>query len=310
MPIDNHYFCKMILTLDKVVPILQEVFHPIFRQQKLNVKVLRLDLIDPITGGNKWFKLKFNLEEAKKRSFKTIISFGGPYSNHIAALASAGAIFGFETVGLIRGKLHDDNPTLKRAKLDGMKLIACEYEKYRAFRNPDNWNELLEHFPNSFIIPEGGSNQLGLHGCKLIAKMIPDNTTSVFLPVGTGTTIAGLISGSEGKFLVEGIAVVKAEAYLKNEVDRMVQEEFKEVIKSIPSNYLLHHDFTFGGYAKSNLQLSLFIENFHRANSIPIEPIYTGRMFYAIVALANSGYFSDGASVVAIHTGGNQYNVS
>ncbi len=299
----------MILNLDKVAPILQEVFHPIFKQQKLNIKVLRLDLIDPITGGNKWFKLKFNLEVAEKLGCKTIMSFGGPYSNHIAALASAGAQLGFETVGVIRGKLHD-NPTLKRAKLQGMKLIACEYEKYRAYRNPDNWNELVELFPNAFIIPEGGSNNLGLQGCKLIAKMIPENTTSVFLPVGTGTTMAGLISGSEGKFFVEGIAVVNAADYLKNEIDGKIKEEFKKNVNSIPTNYLLHHDFTFGGYAKSDLNLSLFLKDFHRDNSIPIEPIYTGRMFYALVALAHSGYFSKGVSIVAIHTGGNQYNLS
>ena len=296
----------MILNLNKFEPILQEIFHPIFSEQKLTLKVLRLDLIDPITGGNKWFKLKFNLEEAEKLGRKTIISFGGPYSNHIAALASAGAKLGFETVGIIRGKLHDDNPTLKRANLQGMKLIECEHEKYRAYRNPENWNELLEQFPNSFVIPEGGSNNLGIQGCRLIAKMIPENTTSVFLPVGTGTTMAGLILGSENKFFVEGIAVVKAKDHLNNNIARMIKEE----LKSNPENYLLHHDFTFGGYAKSNSHLNSFLNDFYRDHKIPIEPIYTGRMFYAIVSLANSGYFSKGASVIAIHTGGNQYKLS
>ena len=305
MPIDNHYFCKMSLTLDKVAPILQEIFHPIFHQQKLTVKVLRLDLIDPITGGNKWFKLNFNLEEAKKRSFKTIISFGGPYSNHIAALASAGAKLGFETVGIIRGQLHD-NSTLNRARVQGMKLISCDYEKYRGYRNPENWNELYEQFPESYIIPEGGSNYLGFQGCKLIAKLIPENTDFVFLPVGTGTTMAGLISSSDNKFSVEGVAVVKAKDHLNDEVARMIKDD----LNSIPQKYFLHHDFTFGGYAKSDSTLKSFVEDFCRDTKIPIEPIYTGRMFYAIVALVNSGYFSKGASIVAIHTGGNQYNLS
>ncbi len=296
----------MILNLNKFEPILHEIFHPIFDQQKLTLKVLRLDLIDPITGGNKWFKLKFNLEKAEKLGCKTIITFGGSYSNHIAALASVAAKLGFESVGIIRGKVHDDNPTLKRAKLEGMKLIECEYEKYRAYRNSENWNELLEQFPNSFVIPEGGSNNLGIQGCRLIVKMIPENTTSVFLPVGTGTTMAGLILGSENKFFVEGIAVVKAKDYLNNNIARMIKED----LKSIPENYFLHHDFTFGGYAKSNPSLNSFQEDFYRDHKILIEPIYTGRMFYAIVALANSGYFSKGASIVAIHTGGNQYNLS
>ncbi len=300
----------MILDLDTFQPVIKDVFHPILQQHKISLKVLRLDLVNPLTGGNKWFKLKYNLEEAKKLGKTTLLSFGGPYSNHIAALASIGKEQGLKTVGIIRGELHHHNPTLNRAKENGMHLVPCGFEEYRSYRNPKNWTELNIQYPDAFIIPEGGSNKLGLEGCKLIAKLIPENTIHVFLPVGTGTTMAGLICGSEGRFLINGVAVVKAKEYFDIEICKMIQDDCIGKDDPLPTNYFLHHDFTFGGYAKKDTLLTGFIDEFGGENLLPIEPIYTGKMFYALINLVSNGYFKQGDSIVAIHTGGNQYLMS
>ncbi len=286
---------------------LTDLSSAIFDIAGVEVNVLRLDLIHPVTGGNKFFKLKYNLEEAKKSNCKSILSFGGAYSNHIAALASAGKKCGIKTIGIIRGESAISNITLNRAAADGMELHFVLREKYREYRNENSWNELYEKFPGCYIVPEGGSNIAGVRGCMEIAKLIPASTDHVFLAAGTGATLAGVISGGIHKIRVTGIAVVN-----DHSLENRIKNYYYELTGGIlPKNsFDLNYDYTFGGYAKTTRELDQFVHENHinqENPSLKIETVYTGKLFFAVYDLVKKGCFAGGTSITLIHTGGLQY---
>ena len=276
---------------------------PLLADAGINLYIKREDMIHPHLSGNKYYKLKYNLEEAKNYGYDTLLTFGGAYSNHIYAIAAAGKMFKFKTIGVIRGEEHIIlNPTLSFAKECGMKLRYMDRKTYRNKTSTDVVKLLVEEYGRFYLVPEGGSNALAIKGCTEIITSIKDDFDYVCCAVGTGGTLAGLAAGLKGSRKVLGFSVLKG-AHFLNERVRMLLEsysgnEFK--------NWQINFDYHFGGYAKFNLNLINFIEKFVQRFNIPIEPIYTGKMLYGIFDLVKNGYFSSGTKIIAIHTGGLQ----
>ena len=285
---------------------LQKIDLQKFNLSGTNLFIKREDLLHPAVSGNKWYKLKYNLLEAKKNKFDTLLTFGGAYSNHIYALASAGREMGFKTIGVIRGEEHFPlNHTLSFAKACGMKIYYVNRKEYRAKEIPDFLNSLKNKFGNFYLIPEGGTNQLAVKGCKEIIENINVEFDSVVVPVGTGGTLAGIIKGIKNQHNKKaiGIAVLKNAGFLKHKVLELINSS-SENQKS--SNWEIILDYHFGGYAKFNKVLIEFINEFKEKTEIQLDPVYTGKMMYGIFDLINKEYFRPGSTIIAVHTGGLQ----
>ena len=267
----------------------------------IRLLVKRLDKTPSLPSGNKYFKLKYNLEEAKRKGFNTLLTFGGAYSNHILATAAAGKESGFRTIGIIRGEEKRDlNPLLKKAKELGMEFFQVDRTIYREKNKPDFLIELKKNFGNFYLLPEGGSNKLAVEGCKEILDKAGIQADSVFCCCGTGATLSGIIlSLKEGQRAV-GISVLKGGAFLENNVQGFL-DEFSH---KTTGNWCIKTNYSHGGYARSNEDLRMFMQRFKFKTGIPVEFVYTGKMFFAIYDLAKKGYFRKGETVMAIHTGG------
>jgi 1-aminocyclopropane-1-carboxylate deaminase len=267
--------------------------------KSIKLYVKRDDLIHPYIQGNKWRKLKYNFIEAQQLGFKKILTFGGAYSNHIVATAAAARLNGFEATSIIRGnELNENsNPTLQQAAADGMKFIFVSREDYR------NKDKLLEKYGGkAYAIPEGGTNKLATKGtAEIFAEItqqlgfIPDY---VCVPFGTGGTAAGLLNvlPTPTKLLV--IMAIKFK--IENAINDIMQ--WQTMKKN--DNLILNDNYHFGGYARYNADLELFIENFKAQYNIPIEPIYSAKMFYGLFDLIQNDFFKPHTTIVAIHTGG------
>lgn len=275
---------------------------PFLKNYGVEVFVKREDLVHPIVGGNKFRKLKYNLVKAKAENKTTLVTFGGAYSNHIAATAFAGKKEGFNTIGIIRGEnIQPLNITLQRAAEDGMQLFFVERELYRdkelalttVTRNMDK--ETL------YIIPEGGSNAEGFEGCTEIVNDLQIDFDYICCPCGTGITLAGIAASLKEEQSAIGFSVMKNNFSLDESVKELVAE------RSGKHNFQVVHDYHFGGYAKSTLELKEFTEAFIIQNNIQIEPIYTGKLFFGVYEFVKKGVFRKGQKVVVVHTGGLQY---
>lgn len=269
----------------------------------MSLFVKREDLIHPYLSGNKWYKLKYNLQEAKRLKKDSLLTFGGAYSNHIYSTSAAGKIINLNTIGIIRGEEHTPlNPTLSFAKANGMKLFYLDRKSYRKKNSSKIINELKIKFGDFYLLPEGGTNELAVKGCREILNSINIDFDYICCPCGTGGTIAGLISGLKGKKFALGFAVLKGASFLKEDVSALLIK----VDNNKYDNWDINLDYHFGGYAKYNRELLKFVYEFVSKNKISIEPIYTGKMFFGIYDLISKGYFPDGSKIVAIHTGGLQ----
>lgn len=270
----------------------------------LKVDVLREDLIHPEVSGNKLRKLKYNLLEAEQLGRRSLLTFGGAYSNHIAATAAAGKLFGFKTIGIIRGdelNAHS-NETLRKAVADGMQLLFWSREAYKRRNEAATLASLQEEYPEAFIIPEGGSNELGVQGCAEILRFPYDLSGYDFIvcPCGTATTFVGLIcSLNEGQKAL-GISVLK-ENYLQQSVENQLS-----CIPCQSKEWVLNSTFHMGGYGRIIGPLIDFIGEFFKLSGIFAEPVYTGKMIYAIRELSQEYYFPTGSKLLLIHTGGLQ----
>jgi len=261
--------------------------------------IKREDRIHPIISGNKYRKLKYNLIEAESNGLNTLITFGGAYSNHIAAVACAGRKFGFKTIGIIRGdELEDsiqENHTLFFAKNSGMQLKFISRENYRHKKTDQFIEKLKGEYGNFYMIPEGGINALAIKGCEEILNDEDKQFDYICCAVGTGGTISGLINCSQTSQQVLGFPALKG--------DFLIEDISKFVSKN---QWKLINDYHFGGYAKINLELISFINEFKKNHHIPLDPIYTGKMMFGIFDLIEKGYFPDKSRILAIHTGGLQ----
>jgi 1-aminocyclopropane-1-carboxylate deaminase len=256
-------------------------------------------LFHPQISGNKFRKLKYNLIEFKNQNQNILLTFGGAFSNHIAAVASAGKQYNFSTIGIIRGEELIDkvesNPTLKFAQDCGMVLKFISREAYRHKSSAEFLRQLKQEFGDFFLLPEGGTNVLAVKGCEEILTVDDAKFDYICCPVGTGGTISGLINSSGIHQKILGFPALKGD-FLQEEISKFATK----------SNWKLILDYHFGGYAKINPELISFINSFKNNYNIPLDPIYTGKMMFGIFDLVEKGFFPEGSKILAIHTGGLQ----
>ncbi|MFY0253922.1 1-aminocyclopropane-1-carboxylate deaminase/D-cysteine desulfhydrase [Chitinophaga sp. 30R24] len=269
----------------------------------LQAAMLRLDRLHPEICGNKWFKLKGNLEAAAASKANGILTMGGAWSNHIAATAVACKEAGLQALGIIRGEEHFQhrNNMLLAAEALGMGFVFVSREDYRQRATFTLYESL---FPDYHVIPEGGHNALGAKGCEEILSILPTSDfTHVLCATGTGTTLAGLINNAPAHQQITGISVLKGAQYLEQEIRNLLLPKHK-------ASWQLLHDYHGGGYAKISPRLIDFINNFYTNTGIPTDIIYTGKLVMAFHELVQQGYFPDNSKILLIHTGGLQGNLS
>ena len=274
-------------------------------------------------SGNKLRKMKYNLLEMDKMGLKRLVTFGGAFSNHIHATAAAGQLFGFETMGLIRGERSPNlSPTLRFAEECGMTFKFINRSDYR----DKNLiiNELKTKLDNFYYLPEGGSNNLALRGTAEIVGEIDneidgqlDDTASRYIcvPCGTGGTIAGIVAAAKEPTHVLGFSALKGD-FLQKDVTSLLQNAqnaadtegtlFSLNDSKIPQNWSINTNFHCGGYARFTPELIEFINNFKEKHNVPLDPIYTGKMLLGIYKLVETGFFPQNSTIIAVHTGGLQ----
>lgn len=273
-----------------------------FYQKDIEVEVLRLDKISSIVSGNKWFKLRYYLDDAKATDKKGILTFGGAWSNHIIATAAACRMAGLQSIGIIRGEEPKQlSPTLLQARQFGMQLVFISRSAYQKKEVP-----LLFPREDYLVVNEGGYGQPGAKGASTILNYSKKSYTHYCCAVGTGTMIAGIINAVSPDQQVIGISVLKNNTCL----DEMVQTLVATKNDTLPARQALIHDYPFGGYAKHQPGLIKFINEFYDQTRIPSDFVYTGKLFYAISDLIKKNFFPQGSRLLLIHSGGLQGNSS
>lgn len=270
--------------------------HIEYRHQRISIK--RLDLIHPQISGNKFFKLKYNLLAARQQGFEKVLTFGGAYSNHIAATAFAAHQFGFQSLGMIRGEelaQRPFNPTLATAQQFGMQLEFISRNAYRQKDQPDFLQRLQQQYPDFYLIPEGGTNALAVQGCREILTTEDAQFDLICCAVGTGGTLAGLIEASQQHQQLLGVSTLKGD-FLTHEVAQL----------STKRNWRILEDYCCGGYAKTTPELIQFIQAFEQRYNIPLEQVYTGKMLRGIFDLIDQDKIGPDQKILLIHTGGLQ----
>ncbi|MGB3640560.1 MAG: pyridoxal-phosphate dependent enzyme [Rivularia sp. (in: cyanobacteria)] len=284
---------------------LQLIQDELLTKRRIRLFVKRDDLIHPQVSGNKWRKLKYNLQAAQQQQQKRLLTFGGAYSNHIAATAAAGKMFGFETIGVIRGELIKPlNPTLDLAQQQGMKFVFVGRKEYRQEKELIATG-LQNELGRCYVIPEGGSNTLAVKGCAEIVAEVREQLDGVpdyfCVSSGTGGTAAGLVVGLAGMCILKVFPALKGD-FIKDEINSLIWESVEKKYE----NWQLVTDYHFGGYTKWNQELIGFINVFYDKFRLKLDPIYTGKLFYGIWNEIEKGNFKDDSTIVVIHTGGLQ----
>ncbi len=284
------------------IPV-EQLRHPLYDASGVDVMVLRADLIDPVTGGNKWFKLHFYLEQAREQELHTLVSMGGAFSNHLAALARAGKENGLHTIGYVRGEEPPElNTTLRRAKADGMEL---RFVSRAQFREMHDWQTLPKELQvrGAMFIPEGGASVTGMKGAALLADFVPEGVDSIVLPTGTGTTLAGLLASGLKDVHLVGVSTVNAANYPESSIRQLLHDGGYDS----QLEWEIWHDYTFGGFGKHPKVLRDFCAEFMQDTKLPIEPVYTGKMLFALHDQLAKHAFAPGSRILLVHTGGLQY---
>ncbi|ELR69784.1 1-aminocyclopropane-1-carboxylate deaminase [Fulvivirga imtechensis AK7] len=283
-------------------PVIEEVYDEITTEKEVRLFIKREDKIHPYISGNKWRKLKYNLEYARQQNFSTLLTFGGAYSNHIYATAAAAKEYGFKSIGIIRGEEHLPlNPTLSFASQQGMHLHYMDRSTYRRKHDTEVIGPLTEKYGRFYLLPEGGTNLLAIKGASEIVNEEVRQFDYVCTPVGTGGTIAGIISGMNGRGRVMGFSALKGD-FLKHDVQKLLQLYEKHPL----TNWDIKTSYHFGGYAKVSPVLFGFIDEIYKKHQIPLDPIYTGKMMFGIYDMIRSGEFAPKTKILTIHTGGLQ----
>ena len=284
-------------------PIIETI--PFLSNVGIEVATLRLDQIHPVISGNKWYKLKYYLQAAKKANATTIASFGGPYSNHLVALAFAASLNGIKSIGYVR--LNKDEPksvTLLEAISYGMELV---YLGRSAFQ--EKKMELLDAFSKSntfqtYYVDEGGYGIIGAKGASIIMTQNEniDKYQYILCAVGTGTMIAGIINAAKNEQKIIGIPVLKNEGSIEFEIRSLLHDK--------EAKFELLHSFHQGGYAKTTPDQIAFMNHLWDKSNISTDIVYTGKVFFALNELLKQKYFKSNSNVLVIHSGGLQGNRS
>lgn len=283
----------------------QQIFSPLLEQKNIELFIKREDLIHPFVSGNKFRKLKYNIQKAKKEGFETILTFGGAYSNHIVATAVASSIAGLKSIGVIRGEelANDINKTLSNnysLKIADKHKMLFHFISRTDFKKKTNFNfieRLKKQYGDFYLVPEGGTNSLAIQGCEEILENEDTKFDYICCSVGTGGTISGIINSAQTHQKIIGFPALKGD-FLNKEIEKLIQKS--------KQSWRLETNYHFGGYAKHEEKLIQFINNFNQQHKILLDPIYTGKMVYGILDLIEKGYFAKKSRILAIHTGGIQ----
>ncbi|MEQ8240457.1 MAG: pyridoxal-phosphate dependent enzyme [Cyclobacteriaceae bacterium] len=288
-----HHSFDFTSTTEKIVTDWSE-------RAEINLYVKHDDLVHPTIIGNKWRKLKYNLQEARRLSRKTLLTFGGAFSNHIHATAAAAKEYGFESIGIIRGEElgHDSNPTLRFAHAHGMDLRFISRANFRLFK--DNPKLMEMDLSSVYLLPEGGTNDLAIKGCAEIPSEIQVAFDYLITSIGTGGTMAGLIEGAKGKGEIIGVSALKGN-FIQKDLEILLSENNIQ-----KTNYRVLTSYHFGGYGRVNSELIQFINETKNLEGLKLDPIYTGKTYFAVRDMARKNYFTRGSNVVFLHTGGLQ----
>ncbi len=282
---------------------------PLFAEKGVRLYIKRDDLLCPQEpSGNKWRKLAYNLFEMNAQKKKRVLTFGGAYSNHLAAVAAAGKQYDFETIGVVRGETTDaSNATLLTAEHNGMQLHFVDRQQYSKKYHANFLDSLRDQYGDFYLLPEGGTNRFAMKGASEIVaetrRQLGYAPDFFCLPAGTGGTAAGMIGALEKGQKVVAISVLKGD-FMWSEIERLLCE-FRPGA-SYAGQYVVQNNYHFGGYAKWTLPLIHFIEEMRDLHGLPLDPVYTGKSFYAVWDLARKDFFPRGSTVVALHTGGLQ----
>lgn len=267
----------------------------------VRLSVLRLDLIHPVISGNKWFKLKYNLAAAQDKGFNRVLTFGGAFSNHLIATAAAAAQAGLKSLGIVRG-LHgkaQETPTLGHCREYGMELLFVSRADYARKEEAIFQQQILAQTGPAFIIPEGGQNEWGRKGAAAIAAFIPETATHVCVSVGSGTTFFGLRNALPKHQCLLGFAPFKNGENMEAALAPLMPHS---------DQWRITGAWHFGGFAKTNQALNDFMDKAQMEADLPLDRVYTAKMFFGIREWLLQAYFPKGANIVAIHTGGLQGN--
>lgn len=293
----TNYFKETGINLN---PEIQKIDTELSVKKSIELWMLRLDQMHPIISGNKWFKLKFNLKKARELDLKKLVSYGGAYSNHLAALAYAGKINGFKTIGFIRGEMPEKgNETIDFLRNCGMQLIFLSRDEFNNRESVSFKNKFHFYFENAYEIPLGGDNEDGVKGCTEIRNLIPFPLDFIVCACGTATTFEGIVrSLKEGEVGI-GFQVMKGDNYL---FEKLKQK------KCLPSldNWIINDAYHFGGFAKVKKELIDFMLCFEKRNGIALDQVYNGKMMFGVFDLLKREYFKEGSRIVCVHTGGLQ----
>jgi 1-aminocyclopropane-1-carboxylate deaminase/D-cysteine desulfhydrase-like pyridoxal-dependent ACC family enzyme len=293
-------FAQVFTQSQGVAPVVY-LHDPRIQRHGVTLAVKREDLLHPLVSGNKWRKLKYNLFHARAEGHDTLLSFGGAYSNHLHALASAGRLWDFTTIGVVRGEpWAAQNPTLSHARQCGMRLHFVGREEYRR-RHDLNWQAALrERYGHCYLIPEGGSNRLALEGVGEIWEELTEPFDFVATAAGTGATAAGLMARAPLATTVLAFAVLKGAGFLRRDIEKWLAGVSGE------RRWRLLEAYHGGGYARLTPELVRFMDDFERRHGIALDPVYTGKMMYGLYDLVERGEIPAGSRVLALHTGGLQ----
>lgn len=299
MSLDKHSFFNNIIKTQNQLIVLS-----VLKEKNIELYIKREDQIHPLVSGNKFRKLKYNLQEATNQQKKTLLTFGGAFSNHIVATAVAGTLRGFRTIGIIRGdelgkdvaKTLANNSTLRKASEYGMKFEFISREYYREKTRPQFIETLQEKHGDFYSIPEGGTNELAIKGCEEILTTEDSQFDYICSCVGTGGTISGIINNAKDHQKVLGFPALKGD-FLENEILKYAKKQ---------ENWELIKEYHFGGYGKYTDELIHFINRFKSETDIPLDPIYTGKMMFGIVDMIKKNRFPNGSKILIIHSGGLQ----
>ncbi len=270
----------------------------------MQLLVKREDLNHPFVSGNKWWKLKYNLEEAVRLK-KKILTFGGAYSNHLYATAAAAFELEIQSIGIVRGELTLPlNHTLSFVLEKKMRLEYVSREKYRTKTSAEFVAELNDRFGDFYLIPEGGTNSLAIKGSVEFAQQLKAiGHDYLMLPVGTGGTIAGLILAFEGRNKIIGVSVLKGDFHY-DEISHLIQTETRS--DDPYRNWSMLSSYHHGGYGKVTNELLEFMKEMRAVHDMPLDPVYTGKLLWAVMEEVKKGSFARGTTILALHTGGLQ----
>ena len=277
----------------------EQITSSLLKENEIKLYVKRIDLIDKYISGNKWYKLKYNIESAINNSKKCVLTFGGAYSNHLLATAVIANKYKLKSIGLVRGeKKQNLNPILRLVQHYGMHIDYIPRSYYKMIDDKNIINDLKNIYGNFYLIPQGGTNNLGVIGAQEILTDL-DNQNYICVPVATGGTISGIINSSNSEQKILGFKSLKGEGDLEENIKKYTN----------CNNWYLFDNYTFGGFAKYDIQLLNFIKNFDLKYSIKLDLIYTSKMMFGLFDLIQRGYFKRKSTILAIHTGGLQGNL-